>query len=625
MHKTLALQLRKLALDVAMPPDAARWAALLDRVDRAYTQGDQDLYLLERSLSLSSAEMQELYRKLQESSESQLAQEHAKLHALITSVQAGICALDAQGRILFVNPEGERLLEGSADELVGQPVLDRIVSSRITEGTAGLVAGLAIRDTEGTLLTPSGRRVPVAFVLTPLARDGGQVIAVLVFHDVSKERALRDQLSWQASHDMLTGLSNRAQFEALLRQTLAGMRGQSRTHAVLYLDLDQFKLVNDTCGHLAGDQLLRQIARRLETNIRSSDNIARLGGDEFGVLLYDCPVPQAELIAQTLRDSVRDFRFVWDQRPFSIGVSIGLVVLDDADHDLTDILSAADLACYTAKDLGRNRVHRFTADSRTVQRQGEMHWASLITQALEQDRFLLYHQPIVPVCGTGPAHYEVLMRMRDEAGHLIMPGAFIPPAERFNLMSKLDRWVIRNALRHLADGSDNGQVCAINLSANTLNDDDLLKFILATLEETGAEPGRVCFEITETAVIANLDTSLAIMDGLRQVGCRFALDDFGSGFSSLAYLRRLPVDLLKIDGQFIRTINTDPINRAMVEAIQRIASVMGLLTVAEFVENDEILGVLREIGVDYAQGYGVGMPAPMTDPEPAIGQTLKRA
>lgn len=320
------------------------------------------------------------------------------------------------------------------------------------------------------------------------------------------------------------------------------------------------------------------------------------------------------MIAQTLRDAVRDFRFVWDKRPFSIGVSIGLVILDDADTDLSAILSAADVACYTAKDLGRNRVFRFNAsDPHAGQRQGQMHWASLITQALERDRFLLYGQPIIPVNGAGPAHFEVLMRMRDEGGHIIMPGAFIPPAERFNLMNKLDRWVIHNTLRYLAKVAGNGCTCAINLSANTLSDDDLLQFILGALNETGVAPERLCFEITETAVIANLDTSLAFMDRLRHAGCQFALDDFGSGFSSLAYLRRLPVDILKIDGQFIRTINTDPVNRAMVEAVQRIAEVMGIRTVAEFVENQEILAVLREIGVDYAQGYGIGMPVPINE------------
>ena len=435
----------------------------------------------------------------------------------------------------------------------------------------------------------------------------------------AKERFARRQaeeaIRHLAYHDPLTGLANRREFERQLESLLDDAKAHEKQHALCYLDLDQFKIVNDTCGHIAGDELLRQVSILLKQKLRDSDVLARLGGDEFGVLLENCPLEQALRIANELCEMVRDYRFVWKDKTFEVGVSIGVVAITRDSESATSILSGADVACYAAKDLGRNRVHVYQeSDEELAQRHGEMYWVARITQAFQARRFEMYQQKIISLSSDDPdaRHFELLLRLRDEQGGLILPSMFIPAAERYGLMPTLDRWVIRAAFPFVASFCRGRDACfAINLSGTSLNDNHFLDFIKDEIEKYDIRPGAVCFEITETAAVTNLSRAVHFMTELKSLGCRFSLDDFGSGLSSFHYLKNLPVDFLKIDGSFVRDIVEDPVDHVMVEAINRVGQVMGIQTIAEFVENDEILAELRRIGVNYAQGYGIARPAPL--------------
>ncbi|MCC8999035.1 MAG: EAL domain-containing protein, partial [Candidatus Contendobacter sp.] len=436
--------------------------------------------------------------------------------------------------------------------------------------------------------------------------------------DNTEAQWLAEQLSHQASHDALTGLANRRAFEQRLQRALENARDQSAEHALFYLDLDQFKVINDTCGHLAGDDLLRQLARVLQVRVRKQDILARLGGDEFGVLMEYCPLQDALRVANSLCQAVSDFRFTWDGKTFRLGVSIGVVAINAASDNFSGVLSAADSACYAAKDAGRNRVHLYTEDDADLaRRQGEMQWVARINQALEENRFQLAFQPIVPVLGASKGHhYELLLRMEGESGQILMPGAFLPAAERYHLAAKLDQWVVSTALDWLSGNPhhlDHLALCAINLSGHSLGDEYLLDYLVDRLARQPLLARKLCFEVTETAAIANLGSALHFIQTLKDIGCRFALDDFGSGLSSFAYLKQLPVDFFKIDGMFVEDIASDPVSLAMVNSINDIGHVMGMETIAEFVKDDHILTKLRTIGVNYAQGYGIGKPRPLTD------------
>ena len=392
-----------------------------------------------------------------------------------------------------------------------------------------------------------------------------------------------------------------------------------------YLDLDQFKVVNDTCGHIAGDALLQQISMLLKDHARAGDLVARLGGDEFGLLFENCPLVKAEEIARLLCSVIGDLRFAWEDKVFEVGVSIGLVPVTRTSENPTQLLSQADVACYTAKDLGRNRIHVYAPeDEELSRREHELHWASLISGALEQNRFRLYVQPILSLDGSSATtwnHYEVLLRMLDDNDSEILPGVFIPAAERYNLMPSLDRWVIQNTLAYLGKQRrllDAGDITlSINLSGNSLNEEGMQAYIEGKLARLNVPPQAICFEITETAVIHNIARASEFIRSLKRLGCRFALDDFGSGLSSFAYLKTLPVDYLKIDGEFVRDMVNDRIDDAMVASINNIGHVMGIKTIAEFVENSAILERLRELGVDYAQGYGIARPEPIERMIPA--------
>jgi diguanylate cyclase (GGDEF)-like protein/PAS domain S-box-containing protein len=441
---------------------------------------------------------------------------------------------------------------------------------------------------------------------------------VAVVEDITDAHKLSEQLSYQASHDALTGLVNRREFEHRAEHIIATVREEHDEHALCFMDLDQFKVVNDTCGHTAGDEMLRQISLLLKNVVRFHDTLARLGGDEFGVLMEHCSLDHAHRVASSIQKAIQEYQFVWEGYSFNIGVSMGLVPITETTPNLTEVLKNADAACYVAKDMGRNRIHVYHSDdAELAQRHGEMQWVTRLNQAFEKNRFCLYAQPIVPLDNTScDKHYELLIRMVDKDGNIIPPGGFLPAAERYNLITQIDRWVIENAFHLLAENPNflnQISFISINLSGQSLTEQGVLGFIIAQLNETGIKAEKICFEITETAAISNLSTAIKFISTLKELGCRFALDDFGSGLSSFAYLKSLPVDYLKIDGMFVKDIVDDPIDHAMVKSINEIGQVMGMKTIAEFMENDEIKGMLQEIGVNYAQGYGIGKPQPFDD------------
>jgi diguanylate cyclase (GGDEF)-like protein len=436
------------------------------------------------------------------------------------------------------------------------------------------------------------------------------------------DRALRErvevaarQIGYQASHDGLTGLINRREFELRLEQALQSAREHDCEHALCFIDLDQFKVVNDTCGHVAGDQLLRQMAAHLRQKVREEDTLARIGGDEFTLLLENCSLDDAYHVATQLREAVQGFRFVWQDKPYTLGASIGVVLINRLSDSVATLLSQADAACYTAKDLGRNRVFIYQEDDEARQtRVSAMEWVTRIGRAFETDGFSLYCQRIVPLRAESVGdRYEILLRMKDPGARPISPMAFVPAAERYNLMVAVDRWVVSRSLSTLAklrsfDDKGRRVVFSINLSGSSLCDEGFALFLREALDASGVAPRDVCFEVTETAAITHLVRAVRLMQELRELGCSFVLDDFGAGLSSFAYLRHLPIDGIKMDGAFVRGIASNSVDRSMVRAINEVGHSMGLTTTAEFVENAAIQARLVEIGVDYAQGSGIHEP-----------------
>ncbi len=460
-----------------------------------------------------------------------------------------------------------------------------------------------------------GHRIPVIVGGSRFKANPDEYIVFIV--DISERKRIEEKLSYQATHDALTGLINRHEFERRAERTISTAQAGKGEHALCYMDLDQFKVVNDTCGHSAGDELLRQLGHVLQDAVRNRDTLARLGGDEFGVLMEHCTLDQAQRVANELQHIVQDFQFFWEGQSFRIGVSIGLVAITETTPSLTELLKQADAACYMAKDLGRNRIQVYRPeDTELAQRYGEMQWVARINRALEENRFTLYAQSIVPLDKSTDKHYELLLRMVDEHGETIPPGAFLPAAERYNIMDKLDAWVVENAFALMASHPafvEQIHFISINLSGQSLTNDTFLDLVIAQIKASKIDAGKICFEVTETAAISNLSAATTFISTLRGLGCRFALDDFGSGLSSFGYLKNLPVDYLKIDGMFVKDMVDDPIDRAMVKSINDIGHVMGMKTIAEFVENDQIKSMLTAIGVDYAQGYGIGKPQPFDE------------
>lgn len=560
--------------------------------------------------------------------ETELAEQKELAEVTLSSIGDAVVATDAAGRVRFMNRAAEQLTGWSEEQARGIDVAQVVrLADEVTDESIDNPAlrSLRLRQAVGVtsraqLVTRDGHRVAVEDSAAPIwSRDGEVLGAVTVFRDVSHERRLTHQLNWQASHDALTGLLNRRAFESAVSDALRSAKEDGHHHALLYMDLDRFKIVNDSCGHGAGDVLLQTLSRLLQGHMRESDVLARLGGDEMGVLLSFCPLHRAEKLAEELRKSIRDFRFVWDSRVFELGVSIGLVEISQDSKSTTELLVAADQACYMAKEQGRNRVHVYReSEVMLAHRQGELQWVARLNDALAHDRFRLFSLPIVALDG-GAGHQEVLVRIDGGTKGLILPGAFIPAAERYDLMAALDRWVIAHVCRHIgreragqrgpADGKMQRvppPVYSVNLSGKSLGDQGMLDYIIAQFEANDIDPAQLCFELTETAVIGNMPRAQEFIGALRALGCRFSLDDFGSGLSSFTYLRSLPVDYLKIDGVFIRDIARNVINRALVKAINEVGHVMGIRTIAEYVEDPPTLETVRALGIDYAQGYAVG-------------------
>jgi diguanylate cyclase (GGDEF)-like protein/PAS domain S-box-containing protein len=543
----------------------------------------------------------------------------AKERAQVTlqSIGDAVITTDSEGRIDYMNPVAESLTGWENREAQGQLIgnVFTVVDETTREGgenpvarclREGQVLGLAEHTVQ---INRRGQEIAIQDSAAPIRDRAGNLIgAVMVFHDVSKERRLHRALHYQASHDALTGLINRREFENRLTVAVEDARHNLQArHVLLYLDLDQFKLVNDTCGHPAGDLLLKQITGVIQSRVRGGDTLARLGGDEFGILLQDCGRDQALRIAENLRQGIRDYRFTWQGGVLTVGASIGIVEITHEIPTVANVMSAADVACYAAKDSGRNRVQLYKPDD-MPERHREMQWVSKLARARDESRFELFYQPIVPI-GAKPherEHFELMLRLRDESGTIVTPAEFIPAAERYNIMPSIDRWVVRQALDRVVHRIESGVkpfTVAVNLSGTSLNDERFLEFLIAELSAGQLAAGAVCFEITETAAIENLSNVVYFMRELKNRGCHFALDDFGSGLSSFMYLKTLPVDYLKIDGQFVENVTRDPVDRSMVAAISQIGNAMGIQTIAERVESPEVLAELGRLGIGFAQGF----------------------
>jgi len=564
--------------------------------------------------------------------ETRVFEEKERAQVTLQSIGDGVITTDADGAVDYLNPVAQGLTGWEARNARGKPI--EAIMSIVNEHTRASVdnpvtrclkEGRVIALAENSVLVnKDGVEVPIQDSAAPIRDRMGNVIgAVMVFHDVSKESRLFRQLSYQASHDALTGLINRREFENRLVEALDKTHSNpDQEHALLYLDLDQFKVVNDTFGHTAGDELLRQVSELVQANIRSTDTLARLGGDEFGILLERCTEVRAMEVAEAIRMAIENYRFTWQESFTTVRASMGVVLVNNECEDVASIMSSADVACYSAKDMGRNKTHLYK-DSDASVRHEEMKWVSKITSAVEENRLELFYQPIVGIGkdnANSRGHYELLLRMRDENGELVQPNTFIPAAERYNLMSTLDRWVIHEALSQLADRNPEAGkarfTLAINLSGTSLSEDRFLQFVIDELSKQKLPAGAICFEITETAAISNLSRVIHFMQTLKKLGCMFSLDDFGSGLSSFTYLKNLPVDYLKIDGQFISNVAADAVDESMVSAINQVGKAMGIETIAERVETREVLDKLSELGIEFAQGYFIARPTSVQTFEP---------
>jgi diguanylate cyclase (GGDEF)-like protein/PAS domain S-box-containing protein len=563
--------------------------------------------------------------------ETRVFEEKERAQVTLQSIGDGVITTDADGNIDYINPVAQDLTGWDMRGAHGTPIGE--IMTIINQHTRATVDNPVMRclkegrvitlEENSILIAKSGEEVPIQDSAAPIRDRIGNVIgAVMVFHDVSKETRLFRQLSYQASHDALTDLINRREFENRLITALDGIRGKpDKTHALLYLDLDQFKVVNDTFGHSAGDALLRQLSELVHQNIRSTDVLARLGGDEFGILLERCSEDRAIEVAESIRGAIEGYRFEWQDSFTTVRCSIGVVMVTSENADVAGLMSSADVACYSAKDMGRNKVHLYK-DVDASLRHEEMKWVSRISSAVEENRLELYFQPIIGIGSDNSdsrGHYELLLRMRDEDGEIVGPDQFIPAAERYNLMSTLDRWVIREALSNLADREAKDEArytIAINLSGTSLSEDRFLEDVIKELQKQELPTGAICFEITETAAISNLSRVIHFMQTLKKLGCKFSLDDFGSGLSSFTYLKNLPVDYLKIDGQFISNVAEDSVDESMVKAISQVGHAMGIETIAERVETKQVLEKLGSLGIEFAQGYYIARPASVQSFEP---------
>jgi diguanylate cyclase (GGDEF)-like protein/PAS domain S-box-containing protein len=560
--------------------------------------------------------------------EYELDQARERAQITLHSIADAVITTDVNGQIEYLNPRAEQLT-GWDREIARGLTLSRILC-KFDEKSQSLLEvpvmqSLHVGETikshvDERLKRQDGTEYMVQFSASPImSADGSGMGVILVIHDVTEARLMEEKISYQASHDALTGLVNRSEFEKRLNYAIESAWYEDEKHVLCYVDLDRLKIVNDTCSHESGDELLREAASLIHGCLRESDLLARLGGDEFGVLLKNCSLTGAVDLVEKILGVIRGIRFQRCDRVFEVSASIGVTTIDSDTMSVPEIMIEADLACHAAKDLGCDRLHIYhSEDQGLARRHSEMQWVSKLTEAIKSDKLVLYCQEIVPVIAdsTEERHFEVLVRMLDTDGSIVPPDRFLPAAERYNLINSVDCWVITHSFAWYAQEQGSHSVTglgmiSINLSGASVTDSGFLKHVKDEMKRYQVPPGMICFEITETAAIANLDAATEFIHELKRLGCRFALDDFGSGLSSFAYLKNLPVDYLKIDGSFVRGVETDEIDHAMVGSIHQLATLMGIQTIAEFVENDGILEKLAEIGVDYAQGYGIAKPRPL--------------
>jgi diguanylate cyclase (GGDEF)-like protein/PAS domain S-box-containing protein len=564
-----------------------------------------------------------------DTAEKTLRESEAKLQAVMDNAPALISIKDMDGRVTMVNRRFDVLAGPDPEEYVDKDVFDLYPQDMAKEQWFNDLAEIEQNgslEVEEIIEHKDRNMHTYLTVKFPLLESGRKEPFGIcsISTDISERKQAEETIRYMAYRDSLTGLYNRNEFEVRVVNALSSAHEHDHEHVLLYLDLDQFKVVNDTCGHSAGDEMLRQLSAILLKNVRERDTMARLGGDEFGLLMENCPVQRAEQVASHLIEIISNFRFVWEGRTFAVGVSIGIARISRQNQYVAEVLKSADMACYAAKDAGRNRYHLYSEDDQDLaQRQSEMNWVSVIREALDNENFVIFHQPIISLDKNKPdlIMYEHLVRMRAKGDKVILPGSFISSAERYNLMQDVDRCVIREVLAHAYSEYDtrpSSSVLFINLSGTSLNDSDLVNYIRRQFLAFKIEPSRVCFEITETAAIANLHRATQFIHDIRELGCRIALDDFGSGLSSFSYLKALPVDFIKIDGSFVRNMLNEPMDIAIVEAIHQLGQAAGIETIAEFVEDLPTLERLRSIGINYAQGYAIAKPESVAEPIPEV-------
>ena len=553
--------------------------------------------------------------------------EKERAEITLHSIADAVITTDTEQRILYANPITETMFGRTQKQLMGKRVSEIISFSDSTTGfpiTGALENALMKQritscDGHSVLEVPGKTKLPIEERASPIFdREGNLTGGVLCLRDVSVAREYLQRRSWEATHDLLTSLINRREFENLISHALNDAKDRNKHYVVCYMDLDRFKVVNDSSGHAAGDELLIQLTQLIQPRVRDSDTFSRLGGDEFGLLLDDCSLENGQLIANDILAAVTDFQFTWDGVPHRIGISIGLTTITNDNFSVAEVLGEADSACYWAKEQGRNRVCVYRASNMDLAaRRSETGWVGRITSALSENRFVLYHQTYQTLTPQDNAclHLEVLLRMVENDGEIIAPGRFLPAAERYNLMPEIDCWVIDKVFSEFHNlvnlHFETAIMVNINLSGASLNSPNLLEFIKNRILQYDVSPESICFEVTETVAVKHMKSAIEFINACKEMGIKFALDDFGTGTSSFGYLRDLPVDYLKIDGSFVRNLEHNSVDKAMTESINRIGHLMGKITVAEFAENDNTIDILRDMGVDFAQGYGVCMPKPL--------------
>ena len=567
------------------------------------------------------------YRK---SLEVSLSRSKRQAQYTLESIAEGVITTDNDGLIDYMNQAAETLIGTNRDDATGHRIgeLFTLVDDADRRPLGDPVErSLAMRrrvnmGRRAVMVTTDGEHEhSVEITASPIRGPGSSISGtVVVFHDVGEIRGLTRRMSYQATHDPLTGLINRREFERRLDEAMDDAHAEEAIHMLFYMDLDRFKAVNDSCGHLAGDNMLREVANLIKEQVRDSDFVGRLGGDEFGALLIGCPIEKARQIATDICNAIADYRFVWKDKIFNIGISIGLVEISHISGTLQDVMSAADSACYVAKQQGRGQVHVYSARDEAVARErGDIQWLRRLQSALHEDRFTLAVQPILAMAGgvdSGPA-MEVLIRLPDGQGRVADTAEFLRPAERYQLMPQIDRWVVNAALTAIASGEiklPGGRSCALNLSGQTLGDESFLSFVVEALDRSGVSPSSICFEVTEASILSNVQHAQRFIEVLHGIGCEFSLDDFGSGMGSFSNLKHLPIDYLKIDGTYTRNLRADQVNQEMVTAMIKLARTMQFRIVAEEVEHQDDFDWLRDVGVDFVQGHFV-------DPPTALGAT----